>query len=183
MRIGSLRLSTVCAVVLAVALVAPAAALTARSAQSERGVVQSVNASQIVLRALDGSTVSLRMLPGTRVRVNGAKASVGDITPGAVAEVTTDRKGHAVLIRVFSAQSSAAPAATVTESGTVTQVTRSSLSYATADGNTHTVTLDANTRVRQGGGSKRSALRPGATVQVTRTGDTATAVDVLNRGA
>ena len=180
MRIGSLRLATLCAV--ALALAAPVAALSARGPQTERGVVQSVNASQIVLRALDGSTVSVRLLPSTRVRLNGAKASVSDISPGAVAEVTTDRKGRAVLIRAFASQPSTP--ATVTESGVVTQVTKSSLSYTTADGSAHTVTLDGNTRVRQGGGSsKRNALRPGAAVQVTRTGDTATVVDVLSRGA
>ena len=179
MRIGSVRLLALCAT--AIALLAPAAALSARSAQPERGVVQSINASQIVLRALDGSTVSFRLLPSTRARVNGAKASVSDITPGAVAEVTTDRKGRAMLIRAFSSQPS--QPSTVTESGVVTQVTRSSLSYTAADGSAHTVTLDATTRVRQGGSSKRNALRPGAAVQVTRTGDTATAVDVLKREA
>src|SRR5262245_45288503 len=124
MRIGSLRLLTICAAALALAV---PAALSARNAQAERGVVQSVNANQIILRALDGSTVSFRLLPSTRVRVNGAKASATDVTPGAVAEVMTDRKGRATLIRAFSPQTSAP--STVTETGVVTQATKSSLSY------------------------------------------------------
>ena len=69
MRIRPLRLLTICAT--ALALAAPAAGLAAHTAALDRGVVQSVDSSQIVLRALDGSTVSFGLLPGTRVRVPG----------------------------------------------------------------------------------------------------------------
>jgi hypothetical protein len=178
MRIRPLRLLLVC--VTALALAAPASGLAARTAALDRGVVQSVDSSQIVLRALDGSTVSFDVLPATRVRVNGAKASLADIAPGAVADVTADRKGHALLVRAFSA-----PPPPTQDRGVVTQVAKSSLTYTGADGNAHTLTLDANTRVRVAGApAKRNVLRPGVTVSVTSAGDgTVLVVNVLNRGA
>jgi hypothetical protein len=180
MRIRPLRLLTICAT--ALALAAPAAGLAAHTAALDRGVVQSVDSSQIVLRALDGSTVSFGLLPGTRVRVNGAKASPADITPGAVADVTADDKGHALLVR---ATQTPQPPVTTTDRGVLTQVTKSSLVFTAADGSAHTVSIDRNTRFRlAGAATKRNPLRPGVTVQVTHVGDgPALVVNVLKRGA
>ena len=181
MRIRPLRLLTICAA--AFALAAPAAGLAAHRAALDRGVVQSVDSSQIVLRALDGSTVSFGLLPNTRVRVNGATATPTDIAPGAVADVTTDGKGHALVVRAFAPPTP--PPVTTTDRGVVTQVTKSSLTFTAADGSAHTVSIDRNTRFRlAGAATKRNPLRPGVTVQVTHAGDgPALVVNVLKRGA
>ena len=58
--------------VLALALPAVGGAATA-DLTTDRGVVQSVGAGQIVLRALDGSAESFTVSPVTRVKLNGVR--------------------------------------------------------------------------------------------------------------
>jgi len=158
------------------ALLLPAAALAAPHPGVNRGVVQSVDASHIVVRALDGSTVTFDVSPRLVVRLNGSPALLGDITPGVVADVGVDGKGRAVLVRAFGAPS------TVTERGTVASVTKSSLTITTAGG-IRTVVLDRNTHFKVlGGPGKRAAVRVGVPVAVTHAPDgPAQVVNVLKR--
>jgi hypothetical protein len=176
MTIRPLRLLTVAAAVLALAL--PAAGVAASGDKPvDRGVVQSVSQAQIVLRALDGNVVSFSVSPATRVRLNGARASLGAIAPGFVASVFHDRRARAVLIEAVGTP------ATVTDRGVVTALTPAAITLRTSGGGALTVTLDRNTRFRfQGQPARRFAARPGALVTVTHATDApALVVNVLKR--
>jgi hypothetical protein len=84
---------------LSLVVAAPAAA--APRATVDRGVVQSISSSQIVLRGLDGSTLSFSIAPRTVVLLNGAPASVFAIQPGFTAQVTHTAAGKTLVIRAF----------------------------------------------------------------------------------
>jgi hypothetical protein len=73
----------------------------ARGLVIDRGVVQSVSATRIVLRELDGSTVEIAVGPSTRVLLNGQPAGLLDIQPGFVAAVGHDGAAPARVIRAF----------------------------------------------------------------------------------
>ena len=60
------------------------------SPRTDRGIVQSVSASGIVLKVLDGTTLAIPIDGKTRVFLNGRQASILDIEPGVVAVVTYD---------------------------------------------------------------------------------------------
>ena len=172
----SLRLLTV--IVALVALAAPAAALAGpREKGSERGVVQQVDSSQIVLRALDGGVVTFSVSPGTVVRLNGTRAAITDIRPGFVARVVHDAAARALVIEAFGA-----PAVT-TDRGTVAAIAKHAITLRLGSGSTITFVLDANTRFRfHGAPSRRQLAKPGAQVAVTHTsGGLATVVNVLKR--
>jgi len=171
-----LRLLTVSAALLA--LVVPAAGVAAPGDKPvDRGVVQSVNPSQIVLTALDGSVLSFSITLNTRVRLNGARASLGDIRPGSVANVAHDRRARAVLIEAFGT------AATVTDRGLVTALSPTAITLRTPGGGALMLTLDGNTRFRfQGLPARRLLARPGALVTVSHATDApALVVNVLKR--
>jgi hypothetical protein len=177
MRIHPIRLLTALAVVTALAL--PAAGLGARSvATLDRGVVQSANTAQIVLRTLDGGSLSFQVVPRTRVRLNGRSAAIGEIAAGFVAEVSADRRGHALVIRAFGTGAAAA----TTDRGVVTSISKTALTV-TTDSGTRTIALDRNTRFRVVGlPARRQAVRPGALVAVTHAPDApAQVVNVLKR--
>ena len=155
------------------ALALPAAAFGGERDGVNRGVVQSVDAAHIVVTALDGSTITFDASPRLVVRLDGRVASLGEITPGLVADVAVDGKGRAVVIRAFGA--------TVTDRGVVTAVSKTALTISTASG-AKTVTVDRNTRFKVQGGSGKRALRVGASVAVTHTPDgPAQVVTVLKR--
>jgi hypothetical protein len=86
-------------ILLALAVADPAAA--ARNATVDRGVVQSITSTQIVLRGLDGGTLSFTIGPRTQVLLNGVASSTSAIQPGFSAAVTHTAAGRAVLIRAF----------------------------------------------------------------------------------
>jgi len=177
MTIRPLRLLIVAIALLALAL--PATSLAGPGGKGvDRGVVQSVDSSQIVLRTLDGSVVSYAVSPNTSVRVNGARASITDIRPGFVARVVYDRQARAVQIEAFGAA-----AVTTTDRGLVTAVTKSSITLRLPGGASVTIALDAGTRFRFAGGpARRLLVRPGARVAVTHAADgPATVVNVLKR--
>jgi hypothetical protein len=161
-------------VALVVALALPAAALGAAHAGVNRGVVQSVDASHIVVTALDGSTVTFEASPRLVVRIDGHAASLGEITPGLVADIAVDVKGRAVLVKAFGAS--------ITERGVVTAVAKTALTIATSAG-PKTLALDRNTRFKvQGAPGRRAAVRIGAAVAVTHLSDgPAQVVNVLKR--
>lgn len=176
MTLRPLRLMPVLVTVLALAL--PAAGM-ARLGEldTDRGVVQSVGAGQIVLRALDGSVVSYAVSRATRVRLNGVRVPLSGIRPGFVAAVVHDGRAPVALIRAFGTE------ATVTDRGVVTALTRTAVTLRTADGATVSVPLDATTLVRFRGRPARWLLaRPGALVAVTHAVDLpARVVNVLER--
>src|SRR6187200_472101 len=167
--------------VVAVALVAlalPAASLAAANARStDRGVVQSVDAGQIVLRALDGEVLTFSIVPRTVVRLNGAPAAIADVQPGFVARVVHDARAHALVIAAFGAP------VTTTDRGVVTTISRTAITLRIAGGGSLTFALDAGTRFKfHGTPSGRQPARPGAQVTVTHTaGGSATVVNVLKR--
>jgi len=67
----------------------------------ERGIVQAVAPTAVILRALDGTEVSVALGPATRYRLNGRSAPVSAIRPGFVAEVVRDGEGAALVLRAF----------------------------------------------------------------------------------
>jgi hypothetical protein len=113
------------------------------------------------------------------VRVNGQVASIGDVVPGFVAEVTSDGKRRALLVRAYGTST---PAATITERGVVIAVSKTSITLATGTG-TRSVALDKSTRFRVlGAPALRRVVRPGLLVAVTHAPDApALVVNVLKR--
>jgi hypothetical protein len=178
MKIATLRLLTALAVLLALALPAVGRA-TPRSVQVDRGVVQSVDAGQIVLRTLDGGSLSFRVVLRTRVRLNGRPAAITDIRPGFVAEVASDGRSRALLVRAFETSS---PAPTISEKGVVSAVSKTAITL-TTDAGTRTIALDSSTRFRVVGlPGGPHAVRPGAIVVVSLAPDApALVVNVLKR--
>ena len=77
----------------AVALLAVGAPAAAADRVVERGIVQSIDPTAVVLRALDGTDIAVRLGPGTRFRLNGVAVTFADIRPGLVAEVVTVGSG------------------------------------------------------------------------------------------
>jgi hypothetical protein len=176
MTLRTLRLLTVASAVLALALPAAGIAATADTT-TDRGVVQSVEAQQIVLRALDGSVVSFAISSTTRVKLNGVRVSLAAIKPGFVATVVHNGGAPAVVIRAFGKP------VRVTDRGVVTSLTKSAITLQTAGGATITVSLDASTQFRRLGlPAKRFLARAGALVAVTHAGNApARVVNVLKR--
>ena len=171
-------MSAIVAVAL-VALALPAASLAAASDRStDRGVVQSVDSSQIVLRALDGEVMTFSIVPRTIVRLNGRRAPIADIRPGFVARVAHDARAHALVIAAIGVK-----VAATTDRGTVTSVSRTAVTLRLAGGGSVTLALDAGTRFTfHGVPSRRLLVRPGAQVAVTHAADApATVVNVLKR--
>ncbi len=176
MTLRALRPLTAAVAVLALAL--PAAGLAApQAARVDRGVVQSIDSTQIVIRSLDGSTISFPLLPRTRVKLNRVRASFTDVAPGFVATVAADRRGRAVLIQAFGTQ------ATTVDRGIVDSMTRRAITLRTSDGGTVTVAVNGGTRIRfRGLPARRNVVRPGALVAVTYATDApALVVNVLKR--
>jgi hypothetical protein len=164
-------------VVLALALAAPTVAAAANAELArDRGVVQSVDAGEIVLRALDGTVATFPLGPATRVYLNGVRVTLAEIRPGLVATVVHDGAEPAAAIR-------ATGKTLVTDRGTVLSLTRSEIVLATASGGTITIQLDRRTRFRlRGRPVRRAAARAGAIVAVKHPfGGAATRVNVLRR--
>lgn len=67
----------------------------------ERGIVQSVGPTAVVLRALDGTDATVPVGPSTRVRLNGRAATLAMIRSGFVAVAVTPGDGPATVIRAF----------------------------------------------------------------------------------
>jgi hypothetical protein len=161
---------------LAVVLVVPGlAAARAAAPTIDRGVVQSVSATEIVLRALDGSLVQLAVGPLTTVRLNGAPSHLAALRPGFVAEVTHRGDRPAGLVRAFGRVK-------VEARGVVTVLSVTTIEVRTAAG-TVTIPLTSTTRFRRHGlPVKRAAAGPGALVTVVHDeGGPARVIRVLRR--
>ena len=120
------RLFALAAVVAALAL--PAAALAATHAGVNRGVVQSVDASHIVVTRPGREHDHVRRLAAARRAPQRPPRLAGRDHAGTRGRRGRRPKGRAVLIRAFGAQAS------TTERGIVTAVTKTSLTISTAAG-------------------------------------------------
>jgi len=144
---------------------------------TDRGVVQSVSPTEIVLRELDGSAVTLAVGPSTRVKLNGGPALLASVQPGFVASVVHNGPRPAIVVRAFG------KVASVTDRGVVTALTPATITLRIQDGTQVTIALDAATQFRRFGLPVRAgAARPGALVAVSHpVGGAARVVSVLKR--
>jgi len=94
-----LRLSLLSVCLLGALLAAGAASARNVNLVLDRGIVQSVSATQVVLRALDGSTITITVGPKTRVFLNETPAPLSAIQPGYVAGALHDGARPAVYVR------------------------------------------------------------------------------------
>jgi hypothetical protein len=130
----------------------------------DRGVVQSVSASRIVLRELDGRVVGISVAARTRVLVNGSPATLSDIRPGFVASVVHDGSAPARLIRAFGRIQP------TIDRGVVVSLAARVLTIRTPSGTELTFRISARTRIRwRGLPATIAAIRPGRLVVVAHT--------------
>ena len=144
----------------------------------DRGVVQSVSATQIVLRELDGSPVALTVDAATRVLLNGSPAQLADVQPGFVAAVAHDGQRPARLIRAFGR------VATTVDRGVIARVSGRQFVLRLPDGSLVALRITSATRVRLNGiPATGAAIRPGLVARVTHTADgRARLVQLFGRG-
>lgn len=148
-----LVLAGLCGSLIAVAPVAAADRVV------ERGIVQSVTTTAIVLRALDGTQVTVALDQTTRYRLNGRLAPASAITPGLVAEVVSNG-GPAVALRAFAG-------GRLIETGVLERKRLGVLVVRRPTGTTVRVALTARTGVWvDGRKGARRALRRGMAVDV-----------------
>jgi hypothetical protein len=159
-----MRLIMGLAVLVAALAFAGGTAASTRALEIDRGVVQSVSPTTIVLRELDGSSVALAVAPSTRIRVNGFAATLADIDPGFVAAVTHDGNAPAVLIRAFGRPT------VVVDRGRIVSFAVRRLTIRAESGQTLTFRVTARTRILwRGVPATRAALRPGRFAVVSHT--------------
>ena len=145
-------------VIVLLAFVAVAPAQAARRVQVDRGVVQSISSSQIVLRGLDGSTLSFAIVPRTVVLLNGSPSSASAIQPGFTAQVAHTAAGKALVIRAFGKPR----AVKQVDKGAIVSVSSSLIVLRQADGSTVSVSVGLQTSVVLNGvPASLSDLRPG----------------------
>jgi len=158
------RLTVVSILLLGALLAAGAASARVGSLVLDRGIVQSVSASQLVLRALDGSTITITVGPKTKVFLNDAPAPLSAIQPGYVVGALHDGSRPAVYVRAVGR------APLVVEKGTIVSVAAGSLVLKTPAGLV-TITVGPSTGVQLNGRPATLAdLRPGYAAEVTHRG-------------
>jgi hypothetical protein len=148
-----------------------------RAMTIDRGIVQSVSASQIVLRELDGSSVALAVDASTVVRLNGSPAALAGIQPGFVAAVGHNGGRPARFVRAFGR------VATTVDRGVIASVSRSAFVLRRPDGSLLTIRVTVATRIRWNGlPATAAAIRPGRLARVLHTASgTARLVEVFGR--
>jgi len=67
----------------------------------ERGILEAVTPSSVVLRRADGGTLSVGVAPTTRVLLRGLPAALTDLQPGLQASIRHRAGGPAIAIRAF----------------------------------------------------------------------------------
>ncbi len=144
----------------------------------DRGIVQSVSASQIVLRELDGSSVGLAVDGTTRVLLNGSPAQFTDIRPGFVAAVGHNGERPALFVRAFGRVE------TTVDRGVIASVSPGQFVLRRPDGSVLTIRLTAATRIRSNGlPAGPRAIRRGRLARVVHTADgRAKLVQLFGRG-
>jgi hypothetical protein len=156
---------TLLSVFLLGALLAPGFA-SARSVNLviDRGIVQSVSATQIVLRALDGSTITITIGPRTHVLLNSDSAPLTAIQPGYVATALHDGNRPAVYVRAVGR------APLVVDKGVITAVSSTSITLRTGPGLVM-ITIGPTTSIQLNGRSASLGdLRPGYSAEVAHRG-------------
>lgn len=129
---------------------------------SAQGIVQSVDATSVVLTELDGSTVTISITPATRVFVDGSHARVGEVEPGFVVAVTWVG-GKARVLEAFDLSSPG-----VVEMGVVRSVSARIVVVRRSDGATVRIRVGPHTRVLLDGSPvSLHAVKPGYAVVFT----------------
>ena len=144
------------------------------SPRTDRGIVQSVSAGELVLKVLDGSTLVAGIDAKTRVFVNGKRASILAVERGFVAVVTYEpgKRGEkakaAREVQAFGTpRPSSAPAGA--DSGIVQSVSASALVLKTLDRSTLVVRIDKKMRAFVNGkAGSILAVKPGFVAVVRR---------------
>jgi hypothetical protein len=132
--------------------------------QIDRGIVQSVSGTQIVLRELDGSSVSLTVNATTRVLLNGSPAQLTDIEPGFVAAVAHNGPRPARFVRAFGR------VAANVDRGVIESASAGQFALRRPDGSLLVLRITPFTRVRLNGlPATAAAIRPGQRARVTYT--------------
>ena len=148
--------------VAAIAALVAAAPAAAVDRVVERGIVQSIDGSTVVVRALDGTNVTVPLRPDTRYRLNGRAVALTDIRPGFVAEVVVGLAGRAVAVRAFGR------AERPIERGVLARVARKAVLLRRGPDDTTRLKLTARTAVwRNGARVPPGTLRVGMRVEVT----------------
>ena len=143
---------------LVVLLTAAPAAAAVRGPTTDRGIVQSVSSTQVVLRPLDGSTITLAVGPHTVVLLNGRPSALSALEPGFSAAVTHNGSRPARFVRAFGQKR----AVKQIDKGYVVSVSTTLLVLRGLDGTTVSVGVNAQTQVLvDGAPSTLSALKPG----------------------
>jgi len=146
----------------AIAWLAAASPAIAADPTIDRGIVQSVTPTVLVLRGLDGIDVDVPLGPGTRFRLNGLAATLADVRPGFVAETVRYGARPAVRVRTFGRL------ATTTERGRLVAVREGSLVVRARAGRTR-IPISSHTVVRRRGRvAALRILRVGMRVEVVR---------------
>jgi hypothetical protein len=144
----------------------------------ERGIVQSIDPSAVVLRALDGTNVTVPLKPLTRYRLNGRDATLADIRPGFVAEVVGGGGGRAVVVRAFGRVERQV------DRGVLARVVARAIVVRRGPGDTVRLPVTARTAVwRNGARVPVRVLRPGMRVEVTTAPNGSARVIVIVRAA
>ena len=127
----------------------------------ERGIVQSLGPTSVVLRALDGSDVTVALGPATRYRLNGRLVTQRALRPGLVAEAVSDEAGVTRVLRAFGRVTDRR------EAGVLVGVRPRALVLRRESGDTVRIALTSRTVVWLGGRRvSRRALRPGRSLDV-----------------
>jgi hypothetical protein len=176
MRAASRCVALLAPLLLALSL-AGAASADVRSLTIDRGVVQTVSTTQIVLRELDGSSVALSVDSSTRVSLNGSPAQITDIRPGFVAAVAHDGALAARFVRAFGRDT------VNVERGVVVSASARQFTIRRSGGSLLTLRITPSTHVRLNGfPTTQAAIRPGRFVRVRYAADgTAKLVQLFGR--
>ena len=150
---------------IAIAWLAAASPAVAADRTVDRGIVQSVSASVLVLRGLDGVAVDVPLGPRTRFRLNGMPATLADIRPGFVADTVRFGSRAAARVRAFGR------VATTTERGRLVGVREGWLVLRVASGRTRIATSSGTLVRRRGRLAALRILRVGMRVEVVRAAD------------
>ena len=147
------------------AALAAASTATAADRVVERGIVQSVSPTALVLRALDGVEVEVRLGPLTRFRLNDEPATLADLQPGFVAEAVHYGARPALRVRAFGR------VATAAERGRLVGVRDAWLILRGGSGRIRIPLTDGTVVRRSGRLVALRVLRVGMRVEVVRAAD------------
>ncbi len=143
---------------------------------TDKGVVQAVSDTAIVLRGLDGSSLTFPLGPRTEIRLNGSPATIASLRPGLVAAVTHNGNRPARIVRAFGTVK-------IVERGIVEAISNVEIVVRRDDGTLVGIALGPATTWRKfGQPAKRAAARIGRYVRVTyEPGSPAKVVAVIRR--